>query len=158
VEDFFQLKIFLNYNNMSFQYKECCVCLENNVRSIDRTACKHYICRDCTSKLQQSICPMCRAPLQVKNTSRKEEPKTEFYQSYFTEDGIYVPSLYLQEVVRGDADFRDKYYEMLVKGPVVPYHLKDSPKDYVDAFIKRQRDNFDAQIAYILSCGYVPKK
>ena len=39
---------------------ECCVCLE---ATFQKTKCGHSICRRCTYKLKESICPLCRGGL-----------------------------------------------------------------------------------------------
>ena len=39
---------------------ECCVCME---ATFQKTKCGHSICRRCTYRLKESICPLCRGGL-----------------------------------------------------------------------------------------------
>lgn len=43
--------------NVTVNYKECCVCLENTLMALK---CDHHICYECKSQLKKNKCPMCR--------------------------------------------------------------------------------------------------
>lgn len=43
---------------------ECCVCMEP---TFQKTKCGHSICRRCTYKLTELICPLCRAEMEEEN-------------------------------------------------------------------------------------------
>jgi hypothetical protein len=43
---------------------ECPICYETiTIEQYQHLECSHIICKTCTSKLQQCLCPLCRAPI-----------------------------------------------------------------------------------------------
>ena len=60
---------------------ECCVCFIN---TNEKTDCGHILCYDCFSKIQNNICPLCRA---ITNVNKfipviEEYRKTSYYKNY----------------------------------------------------------------------------
>ena len=45
------------FPNVELTNSECCVCFE---RTETKTACAHYLCWICYTKLKTPVCPMCR--------------------------------------------------------------------------------------------------
>jgi hypothetical protein len=145
---------------MSSQLHECCVCLEENVRVIDRTACRHYVCRDCISKLPRPICPMCRAPLNKSTAPIQNPPPThriDSYVSYFAPDGTYVASHWLRSLMQSDKSVQDKRWQILTAEPEVPPYLNNRGSEFIANFKLEWRPKYDAEMAYMLQCGYVPQ-
>jgi hypothetical protein len=48
------------FENITMEYKECCVCLENTLMSLK---CEHHICYECKSQLKKQKCPLCRVDI-----------------------------------------------------------------------------------------------
>lgn len=47
----------LNISTLKLSCDECCVCYD---KVVTKTACKHYLCVPCWSKLQKLCCPLCK--------------------------------------------------------------------------------------------------
>lgn len=81
--------------------KECCICNENNF--VFNTECNHFICLQCITNLEQTVCPLCRKSLdnlpekikmmipayqRTSNIIHDDSEDDEFPESYSTENLI----------------------------------------------------------------------
>jgi hypothetical protein len=51
--------------------EDCSICYETNVNENEMLNCKHYVCKECISKLRDDRCPMCRQKLSGKLITNK---------------------------------------------------------------------------------------
>lgn len=53
---------------------DCCICIETkDKKDIKFFSCSHFVCKDCFKKLRDTLCPICRKPLDSVLTTRMKE-------------------------------------------------------------------------------------
>lgn len=61
-------------------FEECCICLENQVSSREKTRCGHSVCEGCLDQMQQAVCPMCRGPIGLTKKALERIAEKENYK------------------------------------------------------------------------------